>query len=274
MRIGEVSARTGVNRSTLRAWEQRHGILRPTRSPGGHRVYDDEDVARVRAVVALVRAGTQVSEAVRRLASPASDLSHVVDNERQRLWEAADAFDEVAAAAALSTATTTLGVPTALDTVVVPTLRRLGAEWRESPRNVAREHFTSTLVRSHLVHLLPTAGATGPPCLAFCPEGEQHDIGLLMAALTLATTGRAQVVLGAHTPSASIDLLLRELKPTVVLVATATRRAAVRFLATWRPPAGCITVAGGPGFRAGDEAGLDGRLHLGPYADLPSALTR
>ena len=272
MRIGEVAERTGVNRSTLRAWEHRYGVLRPRRSPGGHRVYDDEDVARVRAVVAVVAAGARVSEAVRRLATGPDDLSGAAEEVRLRLWEAVDAFDETAAAAALSTATATLGVPAVLDTVVVPTLRRLGAEWRQSLRNVAREHFTSTLVRSHLVSLLPRADAMGPSCLAFCPEGEQHDIGLLMAALTLAGAGRSQIVLGANTPLASIELLVRELRPAVVLVAAATRRPVVRFLAVWRPPAGCVTFAGGAGFRPGDVGRLGGRVHLEPYAALPAAV--
>lgn len=272
MRIGELSVRTGVNPATLRVWERRYGLLRPTRTEGGQRVYGDEDVARVRAVVALVDAGARVSEAVERLSSPQADVAGAADELQRGLWKAVDRFDERASAATLSTATAVLGIPVALDAVIVPLLRRLGAEWRASPRNIAREHFASTLVRAHLVRLLSAAEAAGRSCLAFCPEGEQHDIGLLMAALTVAGTGRPQVVLGAHTPSASIELLLRELRPSVVLVAAATRRSAVRFLETWRPPAGCRTLGGGSGFRAGDEARLGGPLHLGPYAALPTAV--
>lgn len=274
MRIGEVSTRTGVNPATLRAWERRYGTLRPTRTQGGHRVYSDEDVRRVRAVVALVEAGTQVSEAVRRLSAPPSDTSAAADQAQRELWDAVDNFDDRGAAAVLSAATVTLGVPDVLDALVVPTLRRLGAEWRASPRNIAREHFASTLVRSHLVRLLPTDDIGGSSCLAFCPAGEQHDIGLLMAALTAAGTGRAQIVLGAHTPPASIELLLRELQPSVVLVAAATRRPVVRFLETWQPPADCLTLGGGSGFRPGDEARLGGPLHLAPYAQLPAVLSR
>jgi hypothetical protein len=168
----------------------------------------------------------------------------------------------------LSTTTVTFGIPRVLDAVLVPTLRRLGAEWRLSPRHIAREHFASTLVRAHLVGLLPTEDGAGRPCLAFCPEGEQHDIGLLMAAVTLAATGRPQVVLGAHTPSASIGVLLRELRPSVVLVAAATRRPVTRFFETWRPYKGAVALAGGSGFRPEDAARLGGRVHLGPYAEL------
>lgn len=275
MRIGELAARTGVSTETLRAWERRYGLLRPGRTEGGHRMYGDEDVARVRAVVALVNAGARVSEAVERLAasSPTTPVpAAVIADATAALWQAIDTFDERAADAVLSTATVTLGIPVLLDSVLVPTLRRLGAEWRQSPRNIAREHFASTFVRSHLVRLLATADTAGPPCLAFCPEGEQHDIGLLMAAVTLAAAGRPQIVLGAHTPPASIDLLLHEMRPSVVLVAAATRRSVTRFLATWRPHAGGVAVAGGAGFRPEDEQPLGGRVHLGAYVTLSAVV--
>ena len=34
----------------LRAWEHRYGLLRPVRSPGGFRLYTDEDAERARVV--------------------------------------------------------------------------------------------------------------------------------------------------------------------------------------------------------------------------------
>jgi hypothetical protein len=39
LRIGELARRTGVSVDLLRAWEQRYGLLRPARSPGGFRLY-------------------------------------------------------------------------------------------------------------------------------------------------------------------------------------------------------------------------------------------
>jgi DNA-binding transcriptional MerR regulator len=274
MRIGDLSRRTGVNAATLRAWERRYGLPRPTRSQGGHRVYDEHAVASVRAVAALVDAGTRVSEAVERVSSPTADAVRetVAADAVRGLWEAVDAFDEQAAGAVLSGVTASLGVPAALDAVLVPTLQRLGAEWRLSPRNIAREHFASARIRAHLVSLLPADGEGPARGLAFCPEGEQHDIGLLMAAVTLAATGRPQVVLGANTPLASIELLFRELRPSLVLVAAAIRRPAVRFLGVWRPPARCRVLAGGAGFRREDAIRLGGKVFHGPYAELPAAV--
>jgi hypothetical protein len=268
MRIGEVSARTGVGTATLRAWERRYGLLRPVRTQGGHRSYTEEDVARVRAVAAVVAQGKRVSSAAREVLAPPADISEAAEEARCRLWAAFDAFDEEATSVALSHATATLSTPAVFDEVFVPTLRRLGAEWRESPRNIAREHFASAHLRAHLVELLPAETGGGRSCLAFCPEGEQHEIGLLMAVIVLAAGGGPQIFLGARTPVASVVTLLNELQPRLVLVSAARRRLAVRFLETWRPPRGCETVAGGAGFRPEDEGRLGGRVHLGPYSDL------
>ena len=49
LRIGELARRTGTSPELLRAWEQRYGLLAPSRSSGGFRLYSDEDEARVTA---------------------------------------------------------------------------------------------------------------------------------------------------------------------------------------------------------------------------------
>lgn len=54
MKIGELARQLGVSVATLRFYEQR-GLARPGRSEGGTRHYDDEDMARFRAIRDLVR---------------------------------------------------------------------------------------------------------------------------------------------------------------------------------------------------------------------------
>ncbi|MDT7539493.1 MAG: MerR family transcriptional regulator, light-induced transcriptional regulator [Actinomycetota bacterium] len=71
VRIGELSRRVGVGVSTLRAWERRFGLLAPTRSASGQRLYADPDVMRVQAVQRLLGDGLTLSAAVGRvLAAP------------------------------------------------------------------------------------------------------------------------------------------------------------------------------------------------------------
>ncbi|MGW7750470.1 MerR family transcriptional regulator [Streptomyces violaceusniger] len=56
MRIGELSARTGASRRSLRYYEQQ-GLLVSARSPSGQRCYDDDHVQRVALIQAFLAAG-------------------------------------------------------------------------------------------------------------------------------------------------------------------------------------------------------------------------
>jgi MerR family transcriptional regulator, light-induced transcriptional regulator len=73
LRIGEVSRRTGVAVPTLRAWERRYQLLDPDRTEGGHRLYGERDIDRVRAMMRLLDEGWSAAAAARQVArEPAS----------------------------------------------------------------------------------------------------------------------------------------------------------------------------------------------------------
>lgn len=71
--IAEVAAATGVPPATLRAWEERHGFPAPARLAGGRRAYSDDDVARIRRLLAERAAGATLAAAVERATRPAAD---------------------------------------------------------------------------------------------------------------------------------------------------------------------------------------------------------
>ena len=62
--IGAVAARTGLSVPVLRSWELRHGFPRPARLHGGHRRYDEADVARILEVVAAREEGRSLETAI------------------------------------------------------------------------------------------------------------------------------------------------------------------------------------------------------------------
>ncbi|MEY9165740.1 DNA-binding transcriptional MerR regulator/quercetin dioxygenase-like cupin family protein [Sinorhizobium fredii] len=51
-KVSEVSAATGVPPATLRLWEQ-HGLIAPSRTPSGYRLYGENDFARIHQIVRL-----------------------------------------------------------------------------------------------------------------------------------------------------------------------------------------------------------------------------
>lgn len=67
LRSSTVATLAGVNVQTLRFYERRGLLQRPDRSPGGHRLYTDDDVAIVRAIKAAQRLGFTLDEVERLL---------------------------------------------------------------------------------------------------------------------------------------------------------------------------------------------------------------
>jgi len=60
MRIGELSARTGVSVRMLRHYEKQ-GLLHPSRMPSGYRAYTSQDAGRVKEICLLNAAGIPLS---------------------------------------------------------------------------------------------------------------------------------------------------------------------------------------------------------------------
>ena len=60
--IGDVAERCGINPVTLRAWQRRYGLLKPQRSEGGHRQFDDEDVQRIEEIKRWIESGVPVGK--------------------------------------------------------------------------------------------------------------------------------------------------------------------------------------------------------------------
>src|SRR5450755_1360173 len=63
MRIGDLSARTGLATHQLRAWERRYGLLQPRRSAGNYRLYSPADEHRVRLMQRYLADGVSPAQA-------------------------------------------------------------------------------------------------------------------------------------------------------------------------------------------------------------------
>lgn len=104
--IREVSRLTGVNPVTLRAWERRYGLIEPTRTESGHRLYSMTEIERVRSIVEWIDRGVSVSKVGKILAKtePLKALSHIISDDQVQAdyqqWQhqvkrAVSAFDDL-----------------------------------------------------------------------------------------------------------------------------------------------------------------------------------
>jgi MerR family transcriptional regulator, light-induced transcriptional regulator len=225
LRIGELAKRTGVSPELLRAWEQRYGLLQPTRTTGGFRLYSAADEVRVRRMQDYVSDGFAAAQAARLVLSgePAprttSPPQTILDDEAGNLAASLDRLDEPAANTALDRLFSTYTVETVLQEVVLPHLHRLGERWEAGEVSVAQEHFASNLIRGRLLSLARGWGqGRGPGAVLACVPGEQHELGLLAFGVALGRRGWRITYLGADSPIGTIAEVARSLQPALVVL--------------------------------------------------------
>jgi DNA-binding transcriptional MerR regulator len=256
LRIGELSRRVGVSPELLRAWETRYGLLRPSRSQGGFRLYSDEDEARVRLMRMYQERGLSAAEAagLAARAEPAAPEAAAEENGRvvadvQRLSDALDAFDEAGAHAAFDSLVSALSVDALVRQAVIPYLEQLGSRWERGEASVAQEHFASNVIRGRLLGLARGWGqGTGPRALLACAPGEQHDLPLVCFGLALRARGWRITYLGPDTPVETLAELVGALRPRIVVVsASLSERLEPALPALRRLAAKTRLVVAGPG---------------------------
>ena len=227
LRIGELSRRSGVSPELLRAWERRYGLLQPTRSAGGLRLYMPDDLARVQAMQRHLADGYAAAEA----AALASRMTRRRDEEiatptaKDELAAALASFDDGDAHAVFDELLARLSIDALLRDVIVPYLHELGERWEREEVSIAQEHFASTVLRGRLLGLARGWGkGIGPVAVLACAPGEQHDLGLIAFGLALRARGWRIVYLGTDTPITSVADAARSCTPAAVVVSAVDPR--------------------------------------------------
>ena len=251
LRIGELSRRSGVSPELLRAWERRYGLLQPTRSAGGLRLYSPDDLARVQAMQRHLADGFAAAEAaaLATRSTGRSDDEIASPTGKEELAAALASFDDGDAHAVFDALLARLSIDALLRDVIVPYLHELGERWERNEVSIAQEHFASTLLRGRLLGLARGWGrGVGPAAVLACAPGEQHDLGLIAFGLALRARGWRVVYLGPDTPIASVADAARSCNPAVVVVSAVDPRAFRRHADELRQLAGTSRVClGGAG---------------------------
>ncbi|HET9416356.1 MAG TPA: MerR family transcriptional regulator [Candidatus Limnocylindria bacterium] len=247
--IKEASARSGVSVPLLRAWERRYGVVAPTRTASGYRLYDDGDLARLMAMRRLIEDGWAPQQAAARVRSadpaglealaagpqdasvgvaaptgaPSADAAHreLVD----RMVLAAQQLDAAALGAALDEAFAVLRFESAWEAVLLPALHRIGDGWHRGEIDVAGEHASSQTIHRRMAMAFEAAGAAtaNPPILVGLGPATRHEFGALAFAVAARRAGLPVLYLGADVPVDSWVTAATERRAAAVVIGVPRR---------------------------------------------------
>jgi MerR family transcriptional regulator, light-induced transcriptional regulator len=199
---------TGLSAERLRAWESRHAVVEPLRTPGGSRRYRVADLERLRLLREAVEAGHRIGD-VARLDEPAlractappckgADDVWTMDE----IWRPLERLEVDRVRELLEAKRSALGTLDFARSFVPPFLHEVGSRWASGELSVAAEHLASNLVSSMLGAALHAhrPSRSGLAIVFATPSGEPHCLGLCVAALTAADAGADPIYLGADVP--------------------------------------------------------------------------
>jgi len=226
-RIGTLARLSGVSAHLIRVWERRYEALEPNRSDGGARLYSHADLERLRLLKRAVDRGHAIGQIARlehaeleRLSGSTGEpaVSEAVSAFIEDFVRAVEAFDGERAEDLLVRASLRFSAHAMIVEVFGPLLDRVGREWLNGKLCVASEHLASTLVRDSLSGLLrripkPTRAELA---VVTTPEGELHELGALLAAVTIAVQGYRVLYLGANSPTQEIARAARGASASIV----------------------------------------------------------
>ncbi len=167
-------------------------------------------------------------------------------------------------------------MPALYQQVVAPAMHRIGALWERGAITVADEHLATALTNRVLTALRPTPGDAAAPrvgrALLAAVEGEQHALGLRMAADILEDAGYEAVYLGADVPTDALLRAVESLSPDLVALAATMPTLAPRLEAV---AAELRQARPGLGLLIGGEAAsprIDGGTLVQSFEALPERL--
>ncbi|MHC8290676.1 MerR family transcriptional regulator [Pseudomonas sp. XS1P51] len=227
--IREVARLTGVNPVTLRAWERRYGLIQPTRTESGHRLYSMGDIERVRSILGWIERGVAVSKVGKILArvAPLQALSHIIPNElvqadyaqwQQQVQAAVSAFDETLLEQVYGQIFSSYPLTVVFQDILIPLWKQL-LQRHEAFGQASEWFFFDGFLRSRVLQRLLLVRVMQPRRVIVCALNDQcRELELLLTALFLSSVDSAIQVLAIGQPFDELTLVCERIKPQALVL--------------------------------------------------------
>jgi DNA-binding transcriptional MerR regulator len=229
--IREVSRITGINPVTLRAWERRYGLIQPTRTDSGHRLYSQTDIDEVRSILGWIERGVAVSKVGKILAQThnvriqASALeSDVLPGDwaqwQRQIKQAASSFDEQRLEQLYGRVFASYPMAVVFEDVFLPVWRELLLH-QDQYGQTSEWLFLDSFLRARTLQRLQFAnGLAAHKVILVAVPGQCRELELWVAALLIGRDDLDIQVLALGQPLEELTLVCGKVEPAAVVLYT------------------------------------------------------
>lgn len=214
---------------TIRAWEIRHNLVPPKRTPTNIRYYDEDDLKMLLNIVALNENGYKISRIAKMNKQQISELVQQLNsdwgNETVQLLNLSNAtliYDENEFSRILTGCIDEMGLIKTMDLVLFPFMKRVGMLWQSGTIEPSQEHFAANLIRDKIIveidKMEKPEKAEPLRFLLFLPEAEMHETGLLFTRYLLKKCGHHTLYLGGEVPYSDLRKVVKSYQPDYAFI--------------------------------------------------------
>lgn len=265
--IREVARLTGVNPVTLRAWERRYGLIQPTRTDSGHRLYSQADIESVRSILAWIERGVAVSKVGKILAksslikAASAPVHEEASASEWAQWQAQlrrtiGAFDEQQLDRLYGQVFSSYPLPVVFQDILMPLWQELLLRQDEFGQT-SEWLFLDTFLRARTLQRLQLLrGQTEARVLLAALPGHCRELELLVAGLLLSSAETTVSILGLGQPLVELTLVCEKMQPQALVLFSNQPPSTdlPRMLARLALGLGCPLVMAGDGAALAEES--------------------
>ncbi|MDR6915245.1 DNA-binding transcriptional MerR regulator [Pseudomonas sp. 3296] len=227
--IREVARLTGVNPVTLRAWERRYGLIQPSRTESGHRLYSMADIERVRSILDWIERGVAVSKVGKILAKiePLKALAQIIPDElvqadyiqwQEQVLAAVKAFDEVQLEQVYGQIFSSYPLSVVFEDIFLPLWKQL-LQQHEAFGQTSQWLFLDGFLRSRVLQRMLLVRVMQPRRIIVCALANQaRELEVLVTALYLSSVDSAIQLLAIGQPFDELTLICERVKPLALVL--------------------------------------------------------
>jgi DNA-binding GntR family transcriptional regulator len=147
--------------------------------------------------------------------------------DQQQLVEQLLAFDSTGAEQTIRGILANHSLETVAVRLFPQVIRQLETHWHNGEANLLAQHYAVTTLRLQLISMVnATSCECGPKALLACAPGDQHEIGLLLMALSLRRRGYAVIYLGPNLTTTEFEEVVDIIEPQLICFSAATVQSA------------------------------------------------
>lgn len=232
--IRQVIELTGISEFTLRGWENRYKALTPARTDTGRRIYSSEDLLKAKALYDLTLQGHKISTLANLDLSELIELTklNVVKEEKKlpppvyKIIKASIDYNWQIVEKTFLQQKKNLTAKAYIYEFILPLIAEVSEMVGAAKFNVTQEHIISAYIKEHLSQLGGLANHKSKSKIVMaCPEGDYHDMGLLIASRLTKIYGVNTLYLGAHFPKRDLAETCHRYGATHLLISSTVSKA-------------------------------------------------